>query len=728
MATPISQYFARVAIDVDQSSLKKVDDYFKALEAKMKRYQGKIGGGLKIKVAVDIDSRSTLLNMRRKLDMLGQNLTLKVKRLQFDINGKQIRSQAERQLSAGIRVRVTPWITRNTILDLRRSIQAGLQNLPVTVRYAGNLRASLLSRISQAIAPSARPSRGSTGGSGGGRGGSSGFSVPSLSQGVLGRTLRFGAGGLPLVGGVIGFNQLNQANTDYQSQKLAAEGIFAGKVPGGGSAARQQLYQLAQLNGFDYKETLPNFTRFMASTMPSMGYEGGFGAFRSITEFGRARGATGESMERALYAFSQIASKGKVMSEELFGQLSEAAGFGEAGDIFAQAYAEKTKSGLTGQKAQAALRDAMKAGKVQSADIFPIVARIMSERAAPTLEKSRKTADAQQMRFRNARQQFMERFSEAGGEAGLAKFWDAAGKGMEKLADRAPQLAQAFEKLVDNAVRLAQALSDISETLWGGVGNSTTQMIKDETGVNIVAIRDGVMAVVSVLAKIGEALGVGGSLAAIAGTYGLYKLGGKWLGTKAGDVISEKTGGLLGTSNNLASYAMPGTGALRVWVVNGAGAGFDTSLPDPKTPKTNVPNSGKKWWQRFGWLSGLGTAAAIGTVVGGLAAINPNQNSPTVTATGDLFGSAAFNEYVNNGGADSFTKKNITQATPVVEQAKVQATMNHNIVLTADVKIEAGTPEAAIAQFQQQLDSKVFQPFMLQSLKEAQSTTSIYAR
>lgn len=712
MAQAVANYFAQVGIRVDQTSLKAVDQYFKTLESKFKFYSGRMGKGLTLKVNFQANIRDLIRGIQAKLDPKGNGV--------------------------GVRIRITPRIAQTDIAALRRQLRGGLANIPVTVKYSGNLRQTLMNRINQAIAPARAPGRasgGSTRGSGGGGGGRGGSNLPNLSTGVLGRTLRFGAGGLPFIGGAIGFNQLNQANTDYQSQKLAAEGIFAGKLPGGGNAARQQLYNLAQLNGFDYKATLPNFTRFMASAMPSLGYGGAFGSFRSITEFGRARGATGESMERALYAFSQIAGKGKVMSEELFGQLSEAAGFGESGDIFAQAYAEKSKSGLTGQKAQAALREAMKEGKVLSSDILPIVARIMSERATPTLDKARNTADANQMRFRNARQQFMERFSEAGGEAGFAKFWNAAGKAMESLADKAPQLANAFERLIDYALMLGKAFMDIHTTLWGGYGTESTIAIQRETGINIVAIRDSVMAVVSVLAKIGEALGVGGSLAAIAGVYGLTKLGGKFLTSK----VEDKIGAITGTANNLSAYAMPGVSALRVFVVNGGVSG----MPDVSTPGGMGPNDGPKkqtWWQRMkGRLGGIGSAArgallnpytALAGLVGIGAYFHPNQDSIGVTAPGSVFGSADMQAYFEErGGADAFAMKNVSQATPVVrEAAKQESYMKQDFMLKADINITAQTGQEALDVFAREMESKVFAPFMRQSLQEAQSTTSIYAR
>lgn len=702
MAQAVANYFAQVGIRVDQTSLKAVDQYFKTLESKFKFYSGRLGKGLTLKVNFQANIRDLIRGIQAKLDPKGNGV--------------------------GVRIRITPRIAQTDIAALRRQLRGGLANIPVTVKYSGNLRQSLMNRINQAIAParsSGRASGGSTRGSSGGGGGRGGSNLPNLSTGVLGRTLRFGAGGLPFVGGAIGLNQLNQANTDYQSQKLAAEGIFAGKLPGGGSAARQQLYNLAQLNGFDYKATLPNFTRFMASAMPSLGYGGAFGSFRSITEFGRARGATGESMERALYAFSQIAGKGKVMSEELFGQLSEAAGFGESGDIFAQAYAEKSKSGLTGQKAQAALREAMKEGKVISSDILPIVARIMSERAAPTLERARGTADANQMRFRNARQKFMERFSESGGEAGFAKLWDAAGKGMEKLADHAPQLAQTFESLVDYAVKLGKVFSDISETLWGGYGTESTIAIQRETGINIVAIRDSIAAVASVLAKIGEALGVGGSIAAIAGVYGAKKLLGAWVGNKVGGVVDKVTG----NAGSLAFFAHGN--ALRVFVVNNGGGGWDaTDTPDRNKGGGGMgPNDGPKkqtWWKK-----GLPFfTSTLGAVAGAFAMsqasvpdlLNLQQAMPFAS-------SAAIIGHLSKGGADSIVNKNVSHVQPVLnELSRQEQFLKQDFMLKADINITAQTGQEALDVFAREMESKVFAPFMRQSLQEAQSTTSIYAR
>ena len=711
MATPISQYFASVAIKVDQTSLKSVDTYFKTLESKFKFYSGRFGQGLTLKVNFQANIRDLIRGIQAKLDPKGNGV--------------------------GVRIRITPRIAQGDIGALRRQLVGGLANIPVTVRYSGNFRQTLMNRINQAIAPSrpqggsGRSSGGATRSSSGGGSTRGGTMGANLAGGVLGRALRFGAGGIPLVGGAIGFNKLNEANTDFQSQKLAAEGIFAGKLPGGGDAARQQLFSLAQLNGFDYKATLPNFTRFMANGMETMGYNKSFNAFSAITSFGRARGATANSMDRALYGFGQMMGKGKVMSEELFQQIVESSGFGEMGNVFAKAWAQKTKSGLTGDAAQTDLREAMKKGKVVTNEVLPFAQEIMNQMIAAVLDKSRNTADAKQMRFRNARTKFNERFSEAGGEVGLQKFWDAAGAAMEKLADKAPQLANAFEKLVDNTVKLIKSFMDIHTTLTGGFGNETTINIQRETGINIVKIRD-------VVTKVFDFVSNNLGASALAATAAIVAV--SLLKAKIWNTVGEAADKVTGNTNALRFFAHGN--ALRVFVVNNGGGGFDiggnqsnqkggTNSPKTVGGKAKVVggvlgalalNFGLQHMVQSEYLDALvdtafyaGTGALAGLEVGG----------PWGGLVG-LAGGLGFGAWKN---ADTLFGSKIEDATPVVEQAaKQEATLNHDFMLKADINITAQNGQEALDIFAREMESKVFAPFMRQSLQEAQSTYSIYAR
>ncbi|ELV5611363.1 tape measure protein [Escherichia coli] len=75
--------------------------------------------------------------------------------------------------------------------------------------------------------------------------------------------------------------------------------------------------------GMDEREMQGGYMRFAAST-PTMKESDKQALFEAMAIKGRSVGATGEQQNRALVAVQQMASKGKVMAEELRGQLSEA--------------------------------------------------------------------------------------------------------------------------------------------------------------------------------------------------------------------------------------------------------------------------------------------------------------------------------------------------------------------------------------------------------------------
>ncbi|EFG8614584.1 tape measure protein [Escherichia coli] len=75
--------------------------------------------------------------------------------------------------------------------------------------------------------------------------------------------------------------------------------------------------------GMDQREMEGGYMRFAAAT-PTMKESDKQALFEAMAIKGRSVGATGEQQNRALVAVQQMASKGKVMAEELRGQLSEA--------------------------------------------------------------------------------------------------------------------------------------------------------------------------------------------------------------------------------------------------------------------------------------------------------------------------------------------------------------------------------------------------------------------
>lgn len=734
----VASYFAQVGINVDTDSLNKVDAYFRALEGKFTKIRGKLGDGVTLRVNAELQFTKSYRRVRDQLAQMGNSLTLTIKKLNFGVNAKQIKSQAEAQLKTGIRVKVNPYITQTDILALRKQIQMGMQSVPVTLRYAGGLK------------PPTQSVRGSGGSS---RGGSGLGSIPpfstlsNLSRGLSGFFLRGGVNALPFIGGAMGVNRLQEATTQYQSNKIASDVIFANveQLPGGGDEARQRVFDYAMQAGLRYKDILPEYNKFMSTAMPSMGYEGGDKAFKAITAYGMTHGSDPDSINRAMKAITQMAGKGRVGAEELRQQLADAAGFGGANLMFAEAYAKKKNTGKTGQAAIADLEAAMKKGLVKTAEILPLVVEEMAKRAAPGMKKASETSTAEKNRAMSMRDKMFESFTKNGGEKGLATMWQALEGVFTRLQDRMPQIGKLFEGAMDVFAKAVDGFMDISDALFFGRESELTRSLQ-EFGISLTGIRDFVSSMTGIFVGIGEKLGVDGSMAAILATWGGAKIATKYLGKKGSEILEKKTGGLLGTSDNISAYAMPGLSALRVFVVNSDYGASDYIDRDGKRKSAPLPpNSGPPKPTVMDKLKKLGKvgveggatllfnpATATATAVGVGAYLHPNQDSLGVTADPSFMsGNAAAEGFDIYGNADKYVKSNITQAAPVVEQAR-HATFNmgiaQSIKLDAKIDIKAGTSDEALSMFKSQLQTEVFQPFMLTSLKEAQSTFSNYAK
>lgn len=122
--------------------------------------------------------------------------------------------------------------------------------------------------------------------------------------GAAGAFARYGAASLPAVGGVYGLASLNTANQELMSQTIAAESVLGSRS----GELMNWFKQQADYMGVSYMQNLPQFTKFMASASPLMGADVSKDVFRSFLQFGRTRGATSVSMNRALNAVSQMSA------------------------------------------------------------------------------------------------------------------------------------------------------------------------------------------------------------------------------------------------------------------------------------------------------------------------------------------------------------------------------------------------------------------------------------
>lgn len=147
--------------------------------------------------------------------------------------------------------------------------------------------------------------------------------------------------------------------------------------------------------------------------------------FQSVTLSGVAGGATQADMDRSFYALKQMASKGKISSEELNLQLAEANPLAKLG-------IEKAFEEFTGRD-RSEMMDMMKRGEVYAKDILPLVAKHLTEISAKGVAAGMKTASKQLDIMRASAVDFSAAFGEAGGNEGLAEIYKAMSRSLRAL-------------------------------------------------------------------------------------------------------------------------------------------------------------------------------------------------------------------------------------------------------------------------------------------------------
>lgn len=290
--------------------------------------------------------------------------------------------------------------------------------------------------------------------------------------GAAGALSRYGMEALPFIGGAMGMAALNRRNQEIISANFGAKAILGEQ---GGAQGMEWLKSEADRIGFNWLDMAPEFTGFMGAASPLMGKDASLNTFKAFNEFAATRHAPAIARKRALMALKQMASKGTIMSEELFLQLGEAQGFTELPMVFAEAYQQRIGGNKKGADAMAALKQAMKEGKVKTSDILPSVSTRMSAMAAPTLAVSSKSSQAEQERFRNALNNQVERAGKGGVEEGFAKIFRTMSEALKEANPLVDGLAEAFHHLTIGL----EAPRDLFKDL-----NTTLKEFSDTTGVS----------------------------------------------------------------------------------------------------------------------------------------------------------------------------------------------------------------------------------------------------
>lgn len=406
-AQQISSYYASFGFRIDQSSITKLKTAIKDVK-----------------------------------EHISKQLSISVKITKFSIGKRELNAaikDAAAQAS-GIRLSINSFAVNAT--ELRKSVQSAFDK-------GVTLRVNATTRTKDPAATRPRSQGGNTYGTTGG---------------VLNR---YGISGLAGYATGVGVMNVNSVSEDLQSSKVSLNTITGGR----GVDAYQWIKNQGNQVGFDYRNQLPVFSSYLGASINKQGYDASLESYKNLTQYGLTHGSDRVSLERAMLAIGQMWSKGKIQQEELSQQLAEAKGFSGVKSIIAESYQESIGGKLTGQKAEAALLEAMKKGLVETAKVMPIVTNRLGIQAAGGLEAYNLTTGAQHNRFTNALTNAVEVFGKGGFDEGMMRFFkfmadflEKHSEGIRDLGGSFLNLEKVFEKMVNTGERVAKFFAGMNPT------------------------------------------------------------------------------------------------------------------------------------------------------------------------------------------------------------------------------------------------------------------------
>ncbi len=419
----IAKYFASIGFDVSESSLKKVDKAFDYVENRYKRLYAFSGK----KFAIDVSSFSV---NQKKLDIaLGTALDLASTRLVFEVSHFVVNQAALNR-------------TVGNALDRSSNSQT------MRVNQHGTVTPSRGGHVAGAAVGGGLIGRGIAG-----------FYGPALALGL----------------GGYGLSTLNQRNQQVVSAQLQTSAVVqqAGGTAQQGSDSFQYLRSEANRIGFNYLDASQDYNKLISGlTGSGVGLRESQKVFSGFAELARVNKLDKTTQNRLFRALSQVAGKGKLQSEELTGQISEALPGGTA--LFAKAYQDQLKAkglgkgDLTGQAAIQALLADMKKGKVTGEILTYAGARASTQaNAGGALDRATTASQAEQQRYQNAVSDLAVTASESGVEEGFARIFRTLNAGLEESGGLVKGLAEGFNEATKWADDLLLWPQDFMRALEG---------------------------------------------------------------------------------------------------------------------------------------------------------------------------------------------------------------------------------------------------------------------
>lgn len=425
----IAKYFASLSLDIDQASVRKVDKTLSQLENKLRKFSG-FGKSFGLAINPTIDQKKLEYVIATALEVASNRVTFEISR--FSVNQKNLQA-ALKAGSLGVvgngGLSKEEWGRRHGEKNSEWTSRRRIMQEEAAIRHQRSLELANLRRAGG----SARVMPGASVGGGRGFGG--------IGLGLMGPV---GAAGLAMALGGYGLAQANKKNQQIVSAELGNNAVVGAT---NGPKSFEWLKQQGNELGFNWLEQAPEFTGFLGSATPLLGYDKSLETYQAFNEFATTRHADPVARKRALKAIQQMAAKGQVMTEELQNQLGDAANFGELPSIFAEAWQKKTGGNKTGADAMQDLKDAMKKGQVKTGDVLPIVTQILRDRAAPTLEISKRSSQSEQARLQNTSNELSSVASSSGVEEGFARIFRTLNAGLSESGGLVKGIAESFNEV-----------------------------------------------------------------------------------------------------------------------------------------------------------------------------------------------------------------------------------------------------------------------------------------
>lgn len=279
--TTIASYTATLGVNIDQSSLGKIDKYLKAIEDKLKSFSNRIGKSSNISVKLNVDTH----NLKRSLDKALSKSSIELDNLS---------------------------LSSSSLSKIKKQLEDSLNNLNVSTSKVGKTLG--MQSLDSKIRTPSRSGGGSGGASFNGRGGFLGS--PMAVSGSAGALISYGSRAIPFVAGAYGYNAMADKAIEVNRQAMTML-----QATGGDESRSRDLIagleKTASSLAMRVSDVFPAFVQLYSGAR-SIGIEKTIPqGYENFLKYATVSGANTENIKSASRALFQIMSKGQFMAEEV---------------------------------------------------------------------------------------------------------------------------------------------------------------------------------------------------------------------------------------------------------------------------------------------------------------------------------------------------------------------------------------------------------------------------